>query len=157
MAAALGRIINVMWRRLVQPYGGSKAANEAILTALAQELDGSGVTANVSVPGGDANARVATLKVLRKPKSQFINIAALYSAASTSTRSAGQIGSSSAPCRSIASPAAAILLSAAATLRTIKYPKSLLDSPIDSDANGGPFPSTTGKTTSGCVVARTSA
>ena len=152
MAAALGRIIKVMWRRLVQPYGGSKAANEAILTALAQELDGSGVTANVSVPGGDANARVATLKVLRKPKSQFINIAALYSAASTSALSVGQIVNSSVPCCSIASPAATILLSAAATLRTIKYPKSLPDSPMDSDANGRTFPSSSGKTASGCVA-----
>jgi 3-oxoacyl-[acyl-carrier protein] reductase len=56
LAQRWGRIINVttsldtMWRSLMQPYGGSKAANEAILTALAQELDGSGVTANVLVP-----------------------------------------------------------------------------------------------------------
>jgi NAD(P)-dependent dehydrogenase (short-subunit alcohol dehydrogenase family) len=42
----------------MQPYGGSKAANEAILTALAQELDGSGVTANVLVPGGAADTRL---------------------------------------------------------------------------------------------------
>jgi NAD(P)-dependent dehydrogenase (short-subunit alcohol dehydrogenase family) len=47
-----------MWRHLMQPYGGSKAANEAILTALAQELNGSGVTANVLVPGGAADMRL---------------------------------------------------------------------------------------------------
>jgi NAD(P)-dependent dehydrogenase (short-subunit alcohol dehydrogenase family) len=53
-----GRIINVttsldtMYRAGIQPYGGSKAANEAHLLALAQELEGTGVTANVLVPGG---------------------------------------------------------------------------------------------------------
>jgi NAD(P)-dependent dehydrogenase (short-subunit alcohol dehydrogenase family) len=64
LAQRWGRIINVttsldtMWRSLMQPYGGSKAANEALLTALAQELDGTGVTANVLVPGGAANTRL---------------------------------------------------------------------------------------------------
>src|SRR3984885_2745595 len=53
LAQRWGRIINVttsldtMWRSLMQPYGGSKAANEALLTALSVELEGSGVTANV--------------------------------------------------------------------------------------------------------------
>jgi NAD(P)-dependent dehydrogenase (short-subunit alcohol dehydrogenase family) len=64
LAQRWGRIINVttsldtMWRSLMQPYGGSKAANEAILTALAQELDGTGVTANVLVPGGAVDTRL---------------------------------------------------------------------------------------------------
>ncbi|HYA07831.1 MAG TPA: SDR family oxidoreductase [Xanthobacteraceae bacterium] len=64
LAQRWGRIINVttsldtMWRGLMQPYGGSKAANEAMLTALAQELEGSGVTANVLVPGGAADTRL---------------------------------------------------------------------------------------------------
>lgn len=59
-----GRIINVttsldtMYRAGMQPYGGSKAANEAHLLAFAQELDGTGVTANVLVPGGAANTRM---------------------------------------------------------------------------------------------------
>jgi NAD(P)-dependent dehydrogenase (short-subunit alcohol dehydrogenase family) len=59
-----GRIINVttsldtMYRANMQPYGGSKAANEAHLLALAQELAGTGVTANVLVPGGAANTRL---------------------------------------------------------------------------------------------------
>jgi NAD(P)-dependent dehydrogenase (short-subunit alcohol dehydrogenase family) len=59
-----GRIINVttsldtMYRAKMQPYGGSKAANEAHLLAMAQELEGSGVSANVLVPGGAANTRL---------------------------------------------------------------------------------------------------
>jgi NAD(P)-dependent dehydrogenase (short-subunit alcohol dehydrogenase family) len=61
-----GRIINVttsldtMYRGGMQPYGGSKAANEAHLLAFAQELDGTGVTANVLVPGGAANTRMVS-------------------------------------------------------------------------------------------------
>ncbi len=66
LAQRFGRIINVttsldtMWRSLMQPYGGSKAANEAILTALAQDLEGTGVTANVLVPGGAADTRLVS-------------------------------------------------------------------------------------------------
>jgi len=62
-----GRIINVttsldtMYRAGIQPYGGSKAANEAHLLALAQELEGTGVTANVLVPGGAANTRMVSV------------------------------------------------------------------------------------------------
>ncbi len=62
-----GRIINVttsldtMWRAGIQPYGGSKAANEAQLAALAQELEGTGVTANVLVPGGAADTRMVSI------------------------------------------------------------------------------------------------
>ncbi|MGC1444611.1 MAG: SDR family oxidoreductase [Xanthobacteraceae bacterium] len=61
-----GRIINVttsldtMWRSFMQPYGGSKAANEAHLLAMSQELDGTGVTANVLVPGGAADTRLVS-------------------------------------------------------------------------------------------------
>jgi 3-oxoacyl-[acyl-carrier protein] reductase len=59
-----GRIINVttsldmMWSSFMQPYGGSKAANEAHLAAFAIGLAGSGVTANVLVPGGAADTRM---------------------------------------------------------------------------------------------------
>ena len=62
-----GRIINVttsldtMYRAGMQPYGGSKAANEAHLLALAQELEGTGVTANVLVPGGAADTRMVSV------------------------------------------------------------------------------------------------
>ena len=64
LAQRSGRIVNIttsldiMWRGLMQPYGASKAANEAMLAALAQELDGTGVTANVLVPGGAADTRM---------------------------------------------------------------------------------------------------
>ncbi len=66
LAQAWGRIINVttsldvMWRGMMQPYGASKAANEAMLAALAEELGGSGVTANVLVPGGAADTRMVS-------------------------------------------------------------------------------------------------
>jgi NAD(P)-dependent dehydrogenase (short-subunit alcohol dehydrogenase family) len=59
-----GRIVNVttsldtMIRGGYAPYGGSKAANEAHLAMLAEDLGGSGVTANVLVPGGPANTRL---------------------------------------------------------------------------------------------------
>jgi len=65
LAQRWGRIINVttsldtMWRNLMQPYGASKAANEALVTALAQELDGTGVTANILVPGCAVDTRIA--------------------------------------------------------------------------------------------------
>jgi NAD(P)-dependent dehydrogenase (short-subunit alcohol dehydrogenase family) len=63
-----GRVINVttsldtMYRANMQPYGGSKAANEAHLLAMAQELAGTGVSANVLVPGGAANTRMVARK-----------------------------------------------------------------------------------------------
>jgi NAD(P)-dependent dehydrogenase (short-subunit alcohol dehydrogenase family) len=66
IAQRWGRIINVttsldtMWQSFMQPYGGSKAANEAHLLAMAQELDGTGVTANVLVPGGAADTRLVS-------------------------------------------------------------------------------------------------
>ncbi len=66
LAQQWGRIINVttsldvMWRGMMQPYGASKAANEAMLAALAQELEGTGVTANVLVPGGAADTRMVS-------------------------------------------------------------------------------------------------
>ena len=58
-----GRVVNVttsldtMYRMF--PYGGTKAANEANTVILATELEGSGVTANVLIPGGAANTRMA--------------------------------------------------------------------------------------------------
>lgn len=77
LAQRWGRIINVttsldtMWRTLMQPYGGSKAANEALLTAMAAELEGSGVTANVLVPGGAVDTRLVSTK-LAPDRSQLI-------------------------------------------------------------------------------------
>ena len=56
-----GRIVNVttsldtMIRQNYTPYGQSKAALEAATSSWAKELAGSGVTANVLVPGGPTN------------------------------------------------------------------------------------------------------
>ncbi|MSP46386.1 MAG: SDR family oxidoreductase [Xanthobacteraceae bacterium] len=64
LARHWGRIVNVttsldtMWRGNIQPYGGSKAANEAHLLAMSLELEGTGVTANVLIPGGPADTRM---------------------------------------------------------------------------------------------------
>jgi NAD(P)-dependent dehydrogenase (short-subunit alcohol dehydrogenase family) len=72
-----GRIINVttsldtMYRGGMQPYGGSKAANEAHLLAMAQELAGTGVTANVLVPGGAADTRMVS-RVTTSDRSKLI-------------------------------------------------------------------------------------
>lgn len=61
IAAKWGRIVNVttsfntMMRGANMPYGQTKAALEAASAAWAQELDGSGVTVNVLVPGGAAD------------------------------------------------------------------------------------------------------
>ncbi|HVB78949.1 MAG TPA: SDR family NAD(P)-dependent oxidoreductase [Candidatus Binataceae bacterium] len=59
-----GRIIGVttsldtMYRKGGAPYGPSKAAHEAFIATIAQDLEGSGVTANVLVPGGAANTNM---------------------------------------------------------------------------------------------------
>ena len=61
LAQGSGRIIGVttsmdtMYRRRASPYGPSKAGHEALVALMAQELEGSGVTANVLVPGGPTN------------------------------------------------------------------------------------------------------
>jgi NAD(P)-dependent dehydrogenase (short-subunit alcohol dehydrogenase family) len=58
IAARSGRIINVttsfftMLRQGFYPYGVAKAGLEAWTASLAAELDGSGITVNVVVPGG---------------------------------------------------------------------------------------------------------
>lgn len=68
-----GRIIGVttsldtMWRQGGTPYGPSKAGHEALMASMAQDLEGSGVTANVLVPGGATytNMTAATLSYAR--------------------------------------------------------------------------------------------
>jgi len=56
-----GRIIGVttsvdtMFGKRRVPYGPSKAGHEALVATMAEELEGSGVTANVLVPGGPTN------------------------------------------------------------------------------------------------------
>ena len=59
-----GRIIGVttsldtMYSRTNPAYGSSKAGHEAFMAAIAQQLDGTGVTVNVLVPGGPANTNL---------------------------------------------------------------------------------------------------
>ncbi len=59
-----GRIIGVttslgtMYRKGGGPYGPSKAAHEAFMATIAQELDGTGVTVNVLVPGGPVDTNL---------------------------------------------------------------------------------------------------
>jgi 3-oxoacyl-[acyl-carrier protein] reductase len=66
LARRWGRIVNVttsldtMWREGMQPYGASKAANEAQCLAWANELKGTGVSVNILVPGGAADTRMVT-------------------------------------------------------------------------------------------------
>ena len=61
VAQGWGRIVNVttsldtMHRKAYTPYGQSKAALEAATSTWAKDLDGTGVTANVLVPGGPTN------------------------------------------------------------------------------------------------------
>ena len=58
MEQGWGRIIGVttsmdtMWRKGGAPYGPSKAGHEALVSVMSQELEDTGVTANVLVPGG---------------------------------------------------------------------------------------------------------
>lgn len=64
MAQRWGRIISVttsldtMYRKGMAPYGPSKAAHEAFVSVMAQELEGTGVTANVLTPGGISNTNL---------------------------------------------------------------------------------------------------
>ncbi len=59
-----GRIVNVttsldtMTRPGMGPYGPAKACAEAFTAALAGDLDGTGVSANVLIPGGRADTRM---------------------------------------------------------------------------------------------------
>ena len=61
MAQSFGRIVNVttsldsMIRKGFAPYGGSKASLEAHSAIMAADLEGTGVTVNVLVPGGPAD------------------------------------------------------------------------------------------------------
>lgn len=59
-----GRIIGVttsmdtMYREGMSPYGPSKAGHEALIALISRELEGTGVTANVLVPGGAADTNI---------------------------------------------------------------------------------------------------
>jgi 3-oxoacyl-[acyl-carrier protein] reductase len=67
--AALGPLLRQGWARIIgittsletmfgAPYGLSKAAHEAFVAAIARQLEGTGVTANVLVPGGSVNTNM---------------------------------------------------------------------------------------------------
>ncbi len=64
LAQGWGRIIgvttsmNTMYNPGGTPYGPSKAAHEAFIAMAARELEGTGVTANVLVPGGMSNTNL---------------------------------------------------------------------------------------------------
>ena len=59
-----GRIIGVttsmdtMWRKGGSPYGPSKAGHEALGAIMARDLEGTGVTANVLIPGGSTHTNM---------------------------------------------------------------------------------------------------
>ena len=61
LAQGWGRIIgvttsmNTMYREGGTPYGPSKAAHEALIAMASRELEGTGITVNVLVPGGMAS------------------------------------------------------------------------------------------------------
>ncbi len=63
MKQGWGRIVNVttgldtMTRSGQAPYGPSKAGNEAFAAVMARDLEGTGVTVNVLIPGGQADTR----------------------------------------------------------------------------------------------------
>jgi len=65
---AWGRIVNIttsldtMYRPGIGPYGPCKAAVEALTRIMAQDLEGTGVTANVLVPGGPVNTRMVPIE-----------------------------------------------------------------------------------------------
>jgi NAD(P)-dependent dehydrogenase (short-subunit alcohol dehydrogenase family) len=64
LAQKWGRIISVttsldtMYRKGNAPYGPSKAGHEALIATMAQELEGTGVSANVLTPGGGTNTNL---------------------------------------------------------------------------------------------------
>ena len=64
-----GRIIGIttsldtMYREGMSPYGPSKASHEAFVALMARELEGTGVTANVLIPGGTTDTNLFPLNV----------------------------------------------------------------------------------------------
>jgi 3-oxoacyl-[acyl-carrier protein] reductase len=68
--AAVGHLVNQGWGRIIgvttsldtmirqAPYGPSKAGHEALLAIIARDVEGTGVTANVLVPGAAASTHM---------------------------------------------------------------------------------------------------
>ena len=77
LAQGWGRIIGVttsvdsMYRAGLCPYGPSKAIHEALVALMAQELEGTGVTANVLVPGGTTDTNLIPQDVVYDRESLF--------------------------------------------------------------------------------------
>ena len=73
-----GRIVNVttslesMIRVGMSPYGPAKAATEAFSAIIAKELQDTGVTVNVLIPGGPAATRMMPELVDKKPDSLIL-------------------------------------------------------------------------------------
>jgi 3-oxoacyl-[acyl-carrier protein] reductase len=71
LAQHWGRIIGVttshtaMVGKGTAPYGPSKAGHEALMAVMARDLEGTGVTANVLVPGGAVDTNLVPLEVNR--------------------------------------------------------------------------------------------
>lgn len=78
LAQRWGRIINVttsfptMVMTGMLPYGPSKAAAEATTSIMAKDLIGTGVTANVLIPGGAADTRMVTDDVTFPDRSKLV-------------------------------------------------------------------------------------
>lgn len=84
--AALGHFLKQRWGRLIGvttsvdtmyrkgkiPYGPSKAGHEALIAAMARDLEGTGVTSNVLVPGGPANTGFISAKKTAEQRAALI-------------------------------------------------------------------------------------
>ena len=95
-----GRIIGVttsmdsMWRRGGSPYGPSKAGHEALVAIMAQDLEGTGVTANVLVPGGATHTNMTAANARYDPsdllKPEAMQAPAVWLASEDSSEVTGQ-------------------------------------------------------------------
>lgn len=72
--------LDTMLRAGMAPYGGSKSALEAMTAVMAGDLEGTGVTANVLVPGGMADTRMLP-DSLGIPRDQMISPQAMVAPA----------------------------------------------------------------------------
>jgi len=74
-----GRIINIttslgtMLHGGSTPYGPSKASAEALSSVMAADLEGTGVTVNVIIPGGAVNTPIDTGQRLPLPAMRCCN------------------------------------------------------------------------------------
>ncbi len=79
LAQRWGRIISVttsfdsMYRKGMAPYGPSKAAHEAFVALMAQELEATGVTANVLTPGGMSNTNLIPAELSEELRRRLIS------------------------------------------------------------------------------------